>query len=183
MSDLSDIQAAQQVKLIGQDSNGIEQVPVESKTDGSGKGRLLVDANLSGEIVPTISNKLRIRTNVGDITLPGTLAYVTLYTRSGSGLFFGFQAGFDNSSVNVRLTIDGGQVFTLSLDDIRQFQFNDTTTTRCQAGAFLTTIGNVLDFSSRFAIPYATSVLLEAASSTGSAKKNKNWIVIQTEDT
>ena len=50
-----------------------------------------------------------------------------------------------------------------------------------QSGAFLTTIGNVLDFSSRFAIPYESDITLEATSVSG-GKKNKNWLVILTED-
>jgi hypothetical protein len=44
MSDLTDIQAAQSVKVVGANSTGTEQVPVESAVDPNGKGRLLVDA-------------------------------------------------------------------------------------------------------------------------------------------
>ena len=185
MADLDGKQASQSVKIVGNDSSGVEQVPVESTVDDDGKGRMLVDAKLkSGELVPTITNKLRIRTNSGvSVNLPNTNVFQTLYTRSGTGLFFGFQAGFTNDKVDIRLTIDGGVVFTLSLDEIRTFQFNDTTTTRCQAGSFLTTIGNVLDFSSRFAIPYTTSVLIEAASNNSIAHACTTWMSIHTEDT
>ena len=155
-------------------------------TDEVGIDRLQTSANLdSGQLVPTITNKFRIRSNIGTIALPAGSPgiFVTLFTRSGEGLFFGFQASFNNENVDIRLIIDGGEVFTLGLDDIRDFQFNDTSTTRVQKGGFLTTIGNTLDFSSKFAIPYETDVTIEArASNPGGAKVNQNWIVFLTED-
>ena len=165
-------------------SDGIDPTKkAKVSPDTLGDNRLFVDANLkSSQLVPTITNKLRIRSNIGDIALAASPTYTTLYTRSGTGLFFGFQTAFDGSTVKIKLSIDGGQVFDLLLDDIRQFQFNDTSTTRVQMGGFLTTIGNTLDFSSRYAIPYTTSITLEATSVSG-GKKNKNWMVIQTEDT
>lgn len=151
---------------------------------GNTGDKLKVDANLTPtQLVPTITNKLRIRTNVGNVLLPAAGTYITLYTRSGTGLFFGFQTAYNSDKVNIRLTIDGGQVFNLNLQTIKDFQFNDTSTTRMQMGGFLSTVGNMLDFSSRYAIPYTTSVLLEAASSDGANHNNTNWLVIQTEDT
>lgn len=151
---------------------------------GNTTDKLKVDANLTPtQLVPTITNKLRIRTNVGNVLLPAAGTFVTLYTRSGTGLFFGFQTAYNSDKVNIRLTIDGGQVFSLNLATIKDFQFNDTSTTRMQMGGFLSTVGNMLDFSSRYAIPYTTSVLLEAASSDGNNHNNTNWLVIQTEDT
>lgn len=177
MADLTELQSSSTVKIIGSDATGIETNPVNANSSG----RLLVAADLSsGQLVPTITNKLRIRSNVGDISISTT--YVTMFSRSGTGLFFGFQAGFDNADIQMRFTVDGGQVFELLLDDIRQFQFNDTSTGRTQMGGFLTTIGNVLDFSLKYAIPYATSVLVEMKAVSGT-KKNKNWIVFLTEDT
>jgi hypothetical protein len=176
-------------------SNGYVSTRIRSTAWTSGTANILnkgsdhvsvahVQANLnSGQLVPTITNKLRIRTNTGvNVVLPATNAYQTLYTRTGTGLFFGFQAGFNNDKVNLRLTIDSGTVFTLSLDEIRTFQFNDTSTTRCQAGSFLTTIGNTLDFSSRFAIPYETSLLIEAASNNSIQHTCTTWMSIHTED-
>ncbi|MDZ4810747.1 MAG: hypothetical protein SGI96_21130 [Bacteroidota bacterium] len=133
----------------------------------------------SGQLVPTITNKFRIRSNVGDININPT--YTTMFTRLGVGLFFGFQASFNHAEIIMKLTLDGGVVFELNLNDIRQFKFNDTTTTRTQMGGFLTTIGNVLDFSSKFAIPYSTDLTIEMKSVTGT-RKNTNWIVFLTED-
>ena len=151
---------------------------------GNSGDKLKVDANLSqGQLVPTITNKLRFRYVISDVSLPNTGAYQSIYSRSGTGLIFGFQLGFDNAKVNIRLTIDGGQVFDISLDDIKKFEFNDTTDGRMQMGGFLTAIGNVLDFSSRFAIPYNSNILVEAASNDGASHKLKQYIVILTEDT
>lgn len=147
-------------------------------------GRLRVDADLkSGQLVPTITNKLRFRYAIADVTLPNTGVYQTIYSRSGTGLFFGTQLGFDNAKVAVRVTIDGGVVFDLSLDDVKKFEFNDTTDGRMQMGGFLTAVGNVFDFSSRFAIPYSTSILIEASSTDGSNHKLKQYMSIHTEDT
>lgn len=204
MADLSDIQAAQSVKVVGAGSTGAEtnplaidanqsaQTTVRDPSSGAGvtttligaKQCLDVNAQLSsGQLVPTITNKLRIRLSVAATTLPATNAFVTLYTRTGTGLFFGFQADFNSQNVNVRMTLDSGVIFTLKIADVKLMQFNDTSTTRVQSGAFLTTIGNTFDFSSRFAIPYTTSVLIEAAATDGTAHTNNNYIVFQTEDT
>lgn len=148
--------------------------------DEEGNSRVYVDAKLdSGELVPTITNKFRIHSNVGDISL--NTSYTTLYTRSGEGLFFGFQTGFNNADIIIKLELDTATVFELSLDEVREFQFNDTTTTRTQMGGFLTTIGNVLDFSSKFAIPYDTDLTISAKTGSGT-HKNLNWIVFLTED-
>lgn len=173
---IDDKSNSQPVKIAGEDELHCADV----KEDDKGDKRLFTDAHLdSGELVPTITNKFRIRSNVGDINI--NTSYTVLFTRSGEGLFFGFQTGFNNSDIIIKLTLDTAIVFELSLDDIRQFQFNDTTTTRTQMGGFLTTIGNVLDFSSKFAIPYETGFTIEAKTGSGT-HKNNNWIVFLTED-
>lgn len=182
MADLDELKAAGMTKIIGSAQTGDEQVPVESELDSSGKGRLLVAAALSsGQLVPTITNKLRIRTNISNVTVPA--AYTTLFSRTGTGLFFGFQAAFNSANVRLKLTIDAGIVFELVLDDIKQFHFNDTGDTRMQLGGFLTTNGNAIDFSSKFAIPYGTSVSIDVQRSDASNHTNSNWIVFLTEDT
>lgn len=157
-----------------------QQLALQSTSDG----KLKVDASLtSGQLVPTITNKLRFRYAIADVTLPNTGVYQTIYTRSGTGLFFGVQMGFDNANVAIRLTIDGGVVFDLPLQDIKKFEFNDTTDGRMQMGGFLTAVGNFFDFSSRFAIPYSSSILIQAAVSDATAHKLKQYISIHTEDT
>lgn len=229
MADLTDLQAAQTVKIVGSDSSGVETNAVAADSSGNLQvispahgpvtpgtvatkselgaaqynttpptatngqqvafqatvdGKLKVDANLtSGQLVPTITNKLRFRYAVADVNLPNTGVYQTIYTRSGSGLFFGSQLGFDNANVAIRLTIDGGQVFDLPLQDVKKFEFNDTTDGRMQMGGFLTAVGNVFDFSSRFAIPYSSTLLIQAASADGTAHKLKQYMSIHTEDT
>lgn len=168
--------------------NDNDDVQLKGATDASLIGnvgdRLKVDANftvLGGQLVPTITNKLRVRYS----TTPAVIgaAYSTVYTRSGTGLFFGFQTDFNSANVSIRLTIDSGQIFELTQADIKLFQFNDTTTTRTQMGGFLTTIGNTLDFSSRYAIPYTSSVLIEVKRSDATNHQLNNYIVFLTEDT
>lgn len=180
MADIIDIESTTPVKIVGSETDGTEQLPVESEAGTDGRGRLLVSAALaSGELVPTITNKFRVRSNVGDINI--NTSYTSLFSRSGEGLFFGFQLAFNSDGIIIKLTLDSAIVFELSLDDVRQFQFNDTSTGRTQMGGFLTTIGNVLDFSSKFAIPYGTDLDISVKTVTGT-KKNTNWIVFLTED-
>jgi len=140
------------------------------------------NANLSsGQLVPTITNKLRFRLNTSNTAV--VAAYTTLFSRSGTGLFFGFQTAFNSSNVRIKLTIDGGIVFEDTLANFQAFQINDTSTTRVQMGGFLTTVGNTFDFSSRFAIPYASTIDISVQRSDGSNHNNTNWLVILTEDT
>lgn len=154
-----------------------------TSTTISGKECLDVNANVSqGQLVPTITNKFRIRLSTSTISLPNTGVFTTIYSRSGTGLFFGFQADFASANINVRLTLDSA-IFTVKIADIKTMQFNDTSAGRVQLGGFLTTIGNTLDFSSKFAIPYTTSVLIEAAVTDATAHNNNYYIVFQTEDT
>lgn len=136
---------------------------------------------VGGQLVPTITNKFRVRYS----TTPATVvaAYSTVYTRSGTGLFFGFQLDFNSANISIRLTIDGGQVFEVILNDIKSFQFNDTSTTRMQMGGFWSTVGNTLDFSSKYAIPYASSVLIEVKRSDGTNHTMNQYMVFLTEDT
>lgn len=136
---------------------------------------------LGGQLVPTITNKLRVEYSTSSSTVGS--AYSTLYTRTGTGLFFGFQADFNSANVRLRLTIDSGVIFTITVADLKLFQFNDTTTTRTQMGGFWTTIGNTVDFSSRFAIPYSSSILIEMQRSDATNHTNNNYMVILTEDT
>lgn len=176
------------ISSYGSDSTSLNYTDTKLRggTDGTVIGNtgssLNVNANIdSGEIVPTITNKFRIRSNITNVTVPA--AYTTLFSRSGTGLFFGFQVAFNSANIDIKLTIDGGTVFELNLNTIKQFEFNDTTASRMQLGGFLTTISNKLDFSSKFAIPYDTSVSIDVKRSDGSDHINNNWIVFLTEDT
>lgn len=160
-------------------TNG-QQLAMQSTADG----RLRVDANFSvlgGQLVPTITNKLRVRYSTTSATVGS--AYSTIYTRSGTGLFFGFQADFNSANVRLRLTIDSGQIFEITVADLKLFQFNDTTTTRMQMGGFWATVGNTVDFSVKYAIPYTSSVLLEMQRSDGVNHQMSQYMVILTEDT
>lgn len=157
-------------------------------TDGTMIGnigdRLKVDANftvLGGQLVPTITNKMRVRYVVGNVTVPA--AYTTIYTRTGTGLFFGFQCDFNSANVRLRLTIDSGQIFEITVSDLKLFQFNDTSATRMQNGSWWSTIGNTVDFSTKYAIPYTSSVLLEMQRSDATNHTMSQYMVFLTEDT
>lgn len=172
---------------IGQYTDG-DDTQIKGATDstliGNTGDRLKVDANftvLGGQLIPTITKNFRVRYSTASSTI--TSAYTTVYTRSGTGLFFGFQIDMNSANVSVRLTIDGSQIFEIIQADLKLFQFNDTTTTRAQAGAFWTTIGNTMDFSSRYAIPYNTAITLEVKRSDGTNHTLNNYMIFLTEDT
>lgn len=171
-------------------TNAFSSVQVRSSAWTSGTATLTVDGSdqpdfqfssvSQGQLVPTITNKFKVVSNVSNITVPS--AFTTLFTYSGTGLFFGFQAAFNNANINIRLTVDSSVVFNILLNDIKQFQFNDTGATRMQLGGFFTTVGNALDFSSKFAIPFSSIVTLDVQRSDGTDHTNNNWIVFLTED-
>lgn len=121
------------------------------------EGAIRVDPNFSvpgGTLVPSITNKLRVRYSLTDANIGS--AYSTIYTRTGTGLFFGFQMDFNSSKVRVKMTIDSGAIFEITVDDIKLFQFTDVGATRMQIGGFWTNVGNAIDFSSKYPIPYET---------------------------
>lgn len=155
-------------------------------TDGTQIGntsdKLKVDANLTQtQLIPLMTNKFRVRYSTSSATAGA--AYSTVFSRSGTGLFFGFQTDFNSANVRLRLTIDSGQIFEITVTDLKLFQFNDTSTTRMQMGAFWATVGNTVDFSTKYAIPYSTSITIEMQRSDGSNHTLNNYMVLLTEDT
>lgn len=160
-------------------SNG-QQAACQANVSGAVK----VDPNFTvvgGALVPSISNKFRVRYS----TTPAVVgsAYSTIYTRSGTGLFFGFQSEFNSANVRLRITVDSQQIFEGTVADLKLFQFNDTSTTRIQMGGFWTTIGNTIDFSLKYGMPYLTSVTIEMQRSDVTNHQMNQYIVFLTEDT
>ncbi len=151
-------------------TNG-QQVAMQSTSDG----------RLKVEPIPAITSKFRVRYSTTTMAIGA--AYSTIYTRSGSGLFFGFQTSFNHANVRVRLTIDSSQVFEITLADLKLFQFNDTSDLRMQLGGFWATNGNIMDFSSKYAIPYTSSVLIEVQRSDASNHVMNNYMALLTEET
>lgn len=154
-----------------------QQAACQMTTDG----KMKVDTSvLGGQFVPTITNKFRVRYDLTDQTVGA--AYSTVYSRSGTGLFFGFQADYNSANVEIRVTIDSGQIFDVTIADLKLFQFNDTTTTRMQSGGFWTTVGNTVDFSLKFPIPYTSSVLIENKRTDGTSHTMSQYMIFLTED-
>lgn len=199
MADLTDLQAAGTTKVVGADATGVETNPLAvdvfgnalvNLRDSSGveigttSNRLKVNTDFTtvgGNLIPTMTNKFRVRYSTTPATV--TSAYTTIYTRSGTGLFFGFQTDFNSANVFLRVTIDGGQIFEITVSDLKLFQFNDTSTTRMQMGGFWSTVGNTVDFSCKFPIPYASTVLIEMKRSDGTNHTMSQYMIFLTEDT
>lgn len=182
MADLSPLDAAQNIKIVGHDQTGVETVPVDAEVDEDGKGRLLVQASLnSSEIVPTMTPAFTIKYNNSKIPIDN-VSYTVFYSRNGTGLFFGFQAAFNSDSIICRLRIDGNPAVEVPIGAMRQFALSaGGNSNRMQAGNFITTDGNLLDFSPRHPIPYKSSIEFSAISTAGK-KDNTDWIVFVTED-
>lgn len=165
-------------------SGTINASAIYTNDPGNDLGRRSVDTSftvLGGQLVPTITNKFRVRYSTSSATAGS--AYTTIFTRSGTGLFFGFQCDFNNANVRLRCTIDSGQIFEITVADVKLFQFNDTSTTRMQMGGFWATVGNTVDFSSKFPIPYTTSITIEMQRSDATNHTLNQYIVFLTEDT
>lgn len=130
---------------------------------------------------PTITRKTRSIISTASITAGA--AYATMYTRSGSGLFFGFQADFNSALVSIKLTLDSDVIFEHTITDLKTLQFNDTGTTRFQLGGWWGTVGNTIDFSPKHGIPYATTVLIEIKRTDATNHANNNYVIFLTQET
>lgn len=124
MADLTDLQAAQTVKVVGANSSGVETNPVNADSNGNLNtaiyggtdntkvgnvtDRLKVDASISsisGGLTLTTSKKLRyddMNVSNGGVARGTTIisgaAATTVYSYTGSGAFTGFLINLESSS-------------------------------------------------------------------------------------
>jgi hypothetical protein len=120
---------------------------------------------------PNISNKFRVREDGSNVAL-GT-GDTTLFTYSGSGLFYGFSIGFSNhTDITVKLEIDAVTIWDLAFDDIAESQTiapGDTGAIHFGAawGPMYNSKNSMLLFVPPGPIPYATSITISGRRAPG----------------
>lgn len=132
MGDLSDVNAAQSVKIIGSEANGVEKHAIGSVLDATGEGCLKVthcpDTNTGGGSgPPCTSKKLRyddMNASNGGINRDTNVggSWTDVYSYAGSGLLHGWEVTLESEDKwEIRLLVDGEEVFGsngIKLDDI-----------------------------------------------------------------
>ena len=109
--------------------------------------------------VSSISSKLRyIGSNVS-ITIGTT--YVTVYTYSGSGVFYGFQIISDDPNASFKLTIDSDVIFETTAAITSSFLEGTGNSTQSGQFFYVSADKKTIDFSSPSPIRYTSLVKLE----------------------
>lgn len=118
---------------------------------------------------PVSTSKYRIDSG-GPIGSIGT-TYVTVYTYSGTGLFYGFYLDFNDKDVEIKLTIDGEQILELELT--ASTSGNDD-----WCGLGVNSSDDVIKFcATPYPILYDTNVTIEVRRTDNANKTLQNYLV------
>lgn len=117
MADLSDIQAAGSTKIVGSDSTGLEQTPVQSTANGELK---VVDGLRNGGVygalnIPTANTPVEAKAGGARLANRKFLQVVI----ENNGIFWGFDSSVTTTS---GLSTSNGQVLTWAIDPASTFQ-------------------------------------------------------------
>lgn len=174
------------VEVNGLDGSGVNRA-VQTKLRGDGLNALAVDIQLNdsnGSETPScgvISKKHRVDWLDSDIVLNGSGGpYITLYTYSGSGKFFGGSFRYNTDKIVHRLLIDGEQIFDLDLKVIKDMT-NASAPRLCSIG-YNNGDGTII-FCPPCPIKYSSSIVFEAKGSDASGKKMKSYVVELSKET
>lgn len=126
---------------------------------------LKVSAAFTGSSIATAA-AFTSKTRVVVLTTTVPLAsgsYTTVYSYSGSGLLYGFNAEFNNSGIIIRLQIDGETIFeAVTIGILNSLLATANDAARRQAGTGIVTSGNTLDWSLKQPIKYNSSIIISA---------------------
>ena len=150
-------------------------VPFEVTITGGG---------VSGVGCPSTTKKIRYDFNDDTVDIEDTLG--TLFTRTGSGVFFEGVFDFDSSNIQVKFTVDGSDVvFDIEMNDLRDIQMPAASGQLQGAGGLeWENAGARLRFKPPCAIPYATSIKFEAIKIGGGPNKSMDRrLIVLTEET
>lgn len=134
--------------------------------------RLNVSADITGSGVANaaaFTSKTRVVVQTSTINLANG-SYTNVFSYSGSGLLYGFNAEFNSTTPIVRLQIDGETIFdgnTIAILNGLIGTGNDAA--RRQAGTGIVTSASTIDWSLKQPIKYSSSVVL-SADGNGSSK-------------
>lgn len=185
MSDKSELDASQAVKVVGSNPDGTEQGYIESDLKASGERGMHViaevkDATGGGNVSsPVFSKKLRLDADINDVALnANTGAFVDIFNYSGSGKFVGFNAEFNNDGVQVKLTIDGDNIFTENgdpwhdLGELKSFAGKSMLANRLD-------VSFGVDFAPEYPIVYSTNVIVQARANSAATNRKKTQIIVK----
>ena len=118
MADISDINAAQTVKVVGADSTGVEQTPVQSTSDGELRTSDSLTKAVDGTLSFTAGTPTEIK--VGGSRLVGRKVLFFIPAAAGK---YGFTAGSQN------IPVSKNQPITITITDAQGvwFDFNSGT--------------------------------------------------------
>ncbi len=157
------------------DSNG----PVDTVDDGS-KTRLLVRDDNTGNATdapgcPVTTTKLRYDFDDTGVTISTT--FVTLFTYSGSGKFFGIVLDFNSDQVEVKCTIDSEVIFNLTAAQLKDIQIPAAAgQSQGIGGLEWENAGSRLRFTPPCAIKFGTDVKFEGKR-TGASDKTLDRVM------
>jgi len=159
-------------------------------TDGTEIGRigdrLKVDINSEVSAIvgcPVISPKLRYDFDDSGVTISTT--FVNLFSFSGSGKLFGFVLDFNQSDIQVKLTIDSTDV----IFDLTGSQLKDIQVPAAGGQAFgvfgivWEVAGNRLRFEPTCSIPFESKVEMEGKRTGGADRSMDRSLVALTKET
>lgn len=127
-----------------------------------------------------VGNTLRYLLSENSISIPVDDSYVTLYTKSGYGVLYGFTLDFDTDNIEVKLTIDNVVIFNLNCRVLEDFA---SSMTKLAPGLEWYASNNVFRFEPIDAMVYDKSVLIEARrSATNGNLSLQRSIVVLTEE-
>jgi len=139
-------------------------------------GRVLTTTNIgsiASTVAPSLSDNVKAEAQLSTIAIPSSSSYTTIYTYSGSGYFLGMNLEFNNTSIVVRLQIDGKTVFDgVDIGQYNGLAVTSNATTRYQQGEGIISSSSVFDYSTRYPIAYTSSVVISARLTSGAVSRN-----------
>ena len=203
MADLTDIQAAEATKLVGANSSGVEQTPVNSTTGGGLHTNLRDNSGIeiSSSINDAINNELILATKTPDtatstVALNALSVIISIPVEGLSGVGFQILAGTFIGSITPEISIDGGitwfasqfydfslattiltQVFTSNNTTklLTIYTLGGTTNARVMVSAFTSGTANA-----RLSATHGTSTTITPAGASGGAAAAFNTVATTT---
>ena len=116
-----------------------------------------------GATCPVASPKYRVKYSDVNVNVPAS--YATMYTYSGTGLLWGFKLDFNDDDTEVRLEIDGEEIFEILIDDLENIFSGEEIKRFCGIGAGES---DRIEFCPPCPIAFTSNVLIQARRTDGS---------------
>lgn len=135
---------------------------------GTSASPLFIDASATTFLAAdAFTSKTRVVVLTSAVTL-ATGSCTNFFTYSGSGLFHGFNAEFNNAQVIVKLTVDGETIFDgASIATLNSLLVTGNDVARRQNGTGIVTSSATLDWSMKKPIKYSSNITICADANGG----------------